>query len=362
MSATEINHSRLFSIERLFKQKELQVFDNPFCKMVDFGQIPPDRIFVTKSSTPIEDQDHPNLTTIKDEVMKAKQKEINQRAADNNIEPMKLWDGELPRVEQLIAIPDEMALLVINETTFFRHVAYTEEQVHPLDGPVEFHTNQKIVGNAWMEETTKHSPNPLGAVLFTGVERGDSIMIGTPLAQTDEKFLLKAVPSGYSHMRADIKRGGVRPTVTALREMVEETGFQSWEVDGLSLTGRPFERQLGKSATTLVYTAWSELNREDILRKPKEDSDKLLFFPNDFQAFKEVVEYAPIAQGYLLAALLSLANLQWGKEASEELNYQLIDIGTNFLNLPKHEADKVIKELSSQLTDGNIDNTVFETK
>src|SRR3989344_8801408 len=84
---------------------ELRVFDNPFCRMVDFGPIPPDRIFITHSPTPVEEQDHPDLVRVKDEVMSRKQEEQRKRAVENGTVPTPLWDGSLPRVEQLIAIP-----------------------------------------------------------------------------------------------------------------------------------------------------------------------------------------------------------------------------------------------------------------
>ncbi|OGM19952.1 hypothetical protein A2714_02895 [Candidatus Woesebacteria bacterium RIFCSPHIGHO2_01_FULL_38_9] len=345
-----------------FIETEIGVYNNPFCRMIDFGHIPPERIFATTSSTPVTEQDHPDLLVARDKIMTQKQEEINRRAAQNNTEPFKLWDGGLPRVEQIIAIPDEMALLVLGETTFFRHVAYTEKQIYPLDGPVEFPANQKTIGNAWMETTTPHNPNPLGAAMFIAIEKGETLMIGTPLVQTDERFQLKAVPSGYSHLRADKGKGRVQATVTALREMVEETGFQTWEIEDLNLVGRPFERLLGKGAVTLVYTSLSELSRAEVLKRPREQKDMPLFVPNRQDAFKEVMKFAPISQCYLPGGLLTIARYQWGEKFAIELNQDLNSIGKDFLSLSEDEAEEVALEMASQLRPENIGKTVFETQ
>jgi len=346
----------------LFTDRPVIKWKSPYCEMINFGNISPSRIFAVSSPTPIEDQDHPDLVAARDTVMAKKQKEINSRAKARGIEPMRLWDGRLPRAEQLFVIPDQMAMLVVGQTTFFRHVAYTEKLVYPLDGPVDHRDNRKDIPTAWFETTTQHRPNPLGSVLFLGIESGKSIMIGTPLAQTDEEFLLKAVPSGYSHLGGDRRRTSISTTITAYREMVEEIGVHGYEVEELSLVGRPFEPNLGKSATTLVYTGWTALTREEILEKPREEKDQLLFFPNDAQAFSEVLDFAPVVQGYLPGALLSLAHLQWGARVADGLNNQLIESGRNFTTLPNREQKQIKLELGNMLKPENIGCTIFETR
>ncbi len=195
-------------------------------------------------------------------------------------------------------------------------------------------------------------PNPLAITIIIRTADGKT-MITVRNQKTDYK------PGGWHASIGgfmEIKRGET-PTEAGLRELKEEAGIEASELTELVCLGVVYNPWTFH--TDLVYSALTSLTSAQILERPHDDENEIIFIETSADEYERLIADTMHANVVIaMAAMVMLGSEIFNDDEWTDRIYSLLDVGsrdydslTERQRLEKHDTEIFAKMLADYWTD-----------